>query len=42
MRSKMMGQFLKKREEKLDKKAAQAELRKLGQDEDEYLESAFV
>ena len=37
-----MGQFLKKREEKRDVKAAKNELRKLGQDEDEYLESAFI
>ena len=42
MRSKAMGQFLKKREGKLDRKAAKNELRKLGQDEDEYLESAFI
>lgn len=37
-----MGQYLKRREEKLDRKAAKKELYKIGQDEDEYLESAFM
>jgi len=33
---------LKKREQKLDKKAHKKEIEKIGQDEDEYIESAFL
>lgn len=41
MRGKAMGQFLKKREEKMTKKHEKTLLMKEGQDEDAYLDNAF-